>query len=263
MPMRKMNKKSRKTYRKKAGKGPYKIKSYGTKPGSTPTYYFTRYANINTAYSISSSNAGIQIQTTAGGSFSVNTAGLAIFAPAGTLQYTSLAFAPCLEGLPNVTEFTNLFDKYKITGVRIKLICVHNTFPSLPSQGDSGNDNGGMGIPVIHSVIDPDDYTPAAASDAGIDALRAYNSYKIQRLDGNNRVWSRYLKYPAVNIVSEAGSSSGIAVTKRSPWIDCAFTNVPHHGLKLMIETFNPTGTGGYEVFKVELKYYMKMSFPR
>lgn len=84
------------------------------------------------------------------------------------LQNYSFTFK--LADLPDYTEFTNLFDAYRITSVKLKFIysCTEVTGPSSVNA-----------MPQIFMVNDYDDATPLAS----YTAYQEYETFRIKRLD--------------------------------------------------------------------------------
>lgn len=116
-----------------------------------------------------------------------------------------------LSDLPNSSEFTALYDQYKIMGVSYKL------YPRFNSVDQ--NLSGGR----IWTVLDYDDSNLPAS----INELCQYQNVKCTN---TSQVHSRYLK-PAFNLTT--GSAN---IPQRRNWIDVASTAVPYRGIKGIIE---------------------------
>lgn len=233
---------------------------------------YVRWANLQTAYSVSSTNAGVVLSSNLVAGSPAFNAGLLNYqtSPAIGTTYVGLSYALQLQGLPNFTEFTSLYDTYRITGYAVSIIPMYNTYnaQSVPytQTGVAFNSNGGVSLPIIHSVIDFDDNAALnlTSGDQGVDTLRQYASYKVSRLDGNNKIWRRYIRLPSTNVgVQEMSLSTGVyAAQKRSPRLDAAAVDVNHYGLKLIIENSN-FSQAYFMTFKVEVKAYIQMFQPR
>lgn len=124
-----------------------------------------------------------------------------------------------LSQLPNYSEFTNLYDSYKLCGVKLKMI------PRLTDAGVSTTANSHNTSPV-HHVIDYDD----ASTTNDILTLMQYQNYKMTR--GLSMV-QRYFKPKMAELVYN-GVSNGYSSARR--WINCSNPEVPHYSFKCAIE---------------------------
>jgi len=138
--------------------------------------------------------------------------------PAG---YFSIKFT--LADLPQVSSFTALFDTYKINKVVVKLIPFGyptgyiNTASNLSAQPQ-----------WLSTVIDYDDSTVLTSEGS----LLEYETFKQTR-PGAEHV--RVL-VPAISV--EAYKTSGTTIgysQKRKQWLDAAYTDVEHYGIKGLI----------------------------
>lgn len=122
--------------------------------------------------------------------------------------------------LPNYTEFTNLYDMYRINKIVVKLI------PKVSETGMVlGATNNSAGI-QLHSAIDYDDST----APTNIAQLCQYSTYKMTR--GHN-IHTRVF-VPKCEM--SAGGTANVA-PKAYQWLDTAHPDIPHFGMKLIIPT--------------------------
>lgn len=118
--------------------------------------------------------------------------------------------------MPSHTEFTNLFDKYKLLSFTVEFI----------PKYDSNNIGGQYNLPVIYYKYDSDDSTaPATISEL-------MECAKVRRWV-LNRPLKLHCKYPCVAASLYNGLTTAYGV-KRSPWIDLAYPAVPHYGIKFV-----------------------------
>lgn len=144
---------------------------------------------------------------------------------AGDVSRTSRgAFTFQLNDLPNVTEFTQLFDYYNIRGVSLKFQL--NLDPSAQAPANAT-------YPRMFSVIDYDDNQ--APTDTN--ELRE-RQWCRQRLLSPNRTYTIFLKPKYLRNVFYNNLSNGYEVGKQT-WLDLAQPNIPHFGLKYVIENLN------------------------
>lgn len=136
------------------------------------------------------------------------------------------AFYVTFGALPNYTEFTSLFDMYRINYVVFKLV------PAV-----TGNDLNPASttcvLPNIHSAIDYDDSNnPTLATD-----LMQYSNYKMTR--GHN-IHVRGFR-PSVCLDADA---TGSTAPKWKQWINLAATSAEHRGVKFIIEQADGVTSG-------------------
>lgn len=140
----------------------------------------------------------------------------------GVTSYQGVAFT--LGDLPDVTDFTALYDQYKISKVVVKWLPRGNQ----SDLGISGSTALTGNISRMFSVLDfDDDATPSS-----IDQLCQYQNMKIT---GTHQVHSRVFK-PAVRIEAATGLGTTANIIKRDQWIDVTNTNIKHYGVKLAIQ---------------------------
>lgn len=150
-----------------------------------------------------------------------------------------------LNQLPNYGEFTTLFDRYKIHGVKLtwhlrqtpgadNLVFQHNVYPRLFIIKDYDDSNN-----------------PANQA-----AIQEHGKCKEYILTPNRKL-NMYIK-PSVLIPAYRSGLSSSYIPKWNQWIDCADSDVPHYGIKYVIDTFNTY----YQLF-VTAKFYMSFKDTR
>lgn len=206
-------------------------------------------------------SAGLYITTGGTASYAFVGENLQVTVAANTTGYLSIAFSPMLRTVSQSSEYTSLFDMYKILGFNIKLYPIWNNWYI----------NTMVSAPVIHSCIDLDDNNAKTAGIAGVDALRQYTSYKWRILNGSDNkstVWKTYVSHPGVKMVTGSGqndaSGTQTSVIKRSPMLDCALFAIQHHGAQFIIVMNNGgSGSAATYAFDIESKIWMSFHQPR
>jgi len=157
----------------------------------------------------------------------------------GATGWNGTAFTFDLSRLPNYTEFTALYDQYKITGVKINF----DWSPDVTSST-------GLEIytPKLWLVRDYDDSTTPS-----LDELIQSTRVKCMRINVE-RSHSIFLKPAVLQQVYKSVVSYG-NVPKWNQWIDCNDTTVPHYGLKLVSQGLPSTDCGK---ISCRVKYYLK-----
>jgi hypothetical protein len=131
----------------------------------------------------------------------------------------------------NVSDFTALFDSYRIN----KVVC------NFQLRTDPGGQSPFF-TPVLYTAIDRDDL----AVPTSINEVREYSRCQTHYLDPKNP--ASVVLCPNIKLSEGVGIN---AAEKYKQWIDLAFTTTVHHGLKWCIP-FMPTG---YEM-TLEVIYY-------
>lgn len=169
------------------------------------------------------------------------------------------AFGFYLSDTHNTSEFTNLFDQYKITGVKVEF--VPRTQPTIQSTGPQWDPNTSTWVlppqqdtvvPNLYVTTDFDDINPPTT----IDSVKEYQGSIRVPMNRYRKIFIR--PRPQMALFTSPGVSSGIGVPVRAPWLDCAQTGVPHLGLKWAAEQTSVSGAGNthYSMY-VRLTYYL------
>jgi len=147
---------------------------------------------------------------------------------------TALAYTATMTQLPNVTDFSNLYDSYMIKKVVVKIIPKF-TNVALASGATTQNTN----LQQIHSVIDYDD----GVAPGSINDLVQYHSYRMTR----GHVPHTRTFVPKVELVeTNTGGGGGGQAAKAYQWCDFDNINTAHRGMKFIIPSPTVTGTTVY-----------------
>jgi len=167
----------------------------------------------------------------------------------GVIDRYQWAFLFKLNDLTTFTEFTTLFDKYRITGIRAKFI------PRINIFGNSDSSATNTEVPPIMSVIDYDDATAVDYT-----SLIQFENNKIHN---EFKPFTLYFK-PQVAAAFYASGAFTSYGTVKNPWIDCNSGGVEYYGLKLATLQFsvsnNPTNKPAWDVI---FDYFMEFKYPR
>lgn len=147
---------------------------------------------------------------------------------------TYSAFNFSLSDLPNYTEFTNLYDMYKIN-------CVKITF--LPQQTESisiGSVNNPNASTRFFSAIDYNDGTAPTS----LDEIRQYTTCKYTPI---------FRKHKRVIYKPKILDSNGFSI---SPWMSTASPNANYYGLKVAVDPMYSSTTTSM-TYAVEAVFYM------
>lgn len=145
--------------------------------------------------------------------------------------------------LPSYTDFSSLYDQFKICGIKRKYVFNSN----------SQDFGGAPAIPRLLTVNDFTDSTVLSDEDEGLE----FGSCKISRLD---KVRSRYFK-PAINI--EDANQGNLQVV-RNRWIETATgtgMDQAYHGLKEAL-LYDSAGTAA-GILHIYTTMYIACKTPR
>lgn len=139
----------------------------------------------------------------------------------GATQFFGGQFS--FSGIPNASNYTTLFDAYRIKKIELKFVQGYNNNPTAP---------GSVSQPVIYIVTDRDDgSTPVSVSSI----IERQNS-RILSLSGAKSV-HKHTFVPCVASLDLSTSSSNIPTSIReAPWLDSGFQNVAHFGVKYAVD---------------------------
>ena len=159
---------------------------------------------------------------------------------AGFWRYFSIA----LSDLPSNAEVVNLFDQYKITGVRYEL---HPRFDNF-----AGNDTVDVTQPnitnqagnMVHVINDP----RSLLTPAGTYISTTLNTFMEQGKVRTHRGIKPIVIYHKPTI-SQSQTTGARQI--RAPWLQTANTTTIHSGAHVFLQDVNLTGTTGqsYDVF--------------
>lgn len=138
-----------------------------------------------------------------------------------------------LNDLPNYSEFTTLYDSYKINAVKISFIPQQDANVSLSLA------NNAIANARFFSAID---YT-----DSSLTAINDLREYKTAKWTSLLRTHTRYIYKPKIL------DSSGFSV---SPWMATTALAGDYFGLKIAVEDIQSTGITSF-TYKIECKYYL------
>lgn len=142
-----------------------------------------------------------------------------------TPTLTSLSFK--LSDVPGVSDFTSLFDQYKLTYV--KLMFKLQQDPSAQTAVNSF-------YPTMYHCVDHDD----VSAPTSIDDLRQHGRTRMSVLRPNRYTVIKVKPSVLYEVARNAGLGTTTVAPKWRQWIDMAHTDTIHYGLKYALDnTFN------------------------
>lgn len=161
------------------------------------------------------------------------TAYVPAFVSTSAVSDVSFKLESTLADVPNFSEFTGLFDRYKIGGVLFKLIPRFNVAPVGPTTPSQ-----------IMTCLDYDGNGPTT-----IAAINQYQNLKVSR---GTAIHKRFYK-PAVLLAAYQSLTGTGYVPKWNQYLDTANAAVPHYGLYGMIPACVADVT-----YDLEVTYYIQ-----
>jgi len=159
-----------------------------------------------------------------------------------------------LDDVINSTDFSQLYDRYKITGAKITFVPLCNT--SYGAVSSTGNSQTGV-LPTIITAIDYDDSTAPSSSMELLEKMDA----KTYRLD---KPMSIYIRSPKTSSTVNAESGPVSAAIGRSGWLNCANDDVNFRGFKFYVrDMFLPSADNLNTIVRIHVKYYLSFKDPQ
>lgn len=157
-----------------------------------------------------------------------------------TIQWGG-SFVFKLSSVIDPADFTNLYDKYRLVGVRLKILY----------QANTASTGGASVLPVINYAVDHDD----AAVPSSLNQVEAKAGAKTRILTADKPV-NIYLK-PKVAVGVYQGAFSGYGMMSNM-YINSATPDVQHYGFKLWINNFY-TPAGANNQITIQPTYYLAL----
>lgn len=228
--------------------------------GRFKIYPFERYVSIGPEYTNSNftitngANSTLVPVNVTSGMLQLTTNGGAMVP-----TYSSFGYQFSLLAIPGLTDFTTLFDSYRIKRVKITISPYSNSSGTTVSGAPNfSSDASGF----IHYAIDNDSVTNPAASESGIQELQQRAGYKVKRIVGNKPLTISFKpRYAQSAYVS--GVSTGYTQGNPKSWIDLSYSTLPHYGLIGVFEAYTPNATSAILAMRVETKYTLEFRTPR
>lgn len=154
-----------------------------------------------------------------------------------------LAYTFTVDDVVNASDFTNLYDQYRINKITVFLERYQNS-TSAVSNFNPNNQK----ICVVH---DYDDANPLTQEDDYLE----YSNCRRYNIIGNGSI--RIVLYPKIlnTVLNVGGSVAQTLMSSNRVWLNTEQDEVPHFGIKMFV----PAGisTTDTPLFKVRVKYHL------
>lgn len=219
-----------------------------TRRGARPKFLFHRWCNLPVWSSVDR-GPGLNFSA-AQCSYSATTGILTVGSTAAQTEW-DLAACFSLNDIPNVAEFTSLFDMYKLNAVMFQI-----KMTSIPENINAPNGNVvnyGNFYPTLWYAPDHDDNNTNT-----IAQLKEYERARHKVLRPNKEI-NIMLRPTTLSGTYNNSTIFGYQANYRKNWLDAAYPSIPHFGLKFAIDfeglTLAGSGAGAFQ-FKINAKYY-------
>jgi len=160
-------------------------------------------------------------------------AGLAALTISNT-AFTLTAYQFNLNQIPLTSNFTNLYDQYRICGIKVTF------YPPVTQVSTITTINTPTAAARMFSAIDLNDNTPPASTDE----IREYENCKI------NPITEKHVRYiPFPKFINSSGQNV-------NDWISSSNPGTAHYGLKVAVEPMGSTSTLSMN-YNVEACFYL------
>jgi len=132
--------------------------------------------------------------------------------------------------LPNYSAFTAIFDRYRF--LRFEVL-----FAPYVNQV---NDSTSVSLPQLHTCLDYDDQVVPTT----VDFIRRCGTYA--GVQGNKPLKRCFL--PRASAALYDGITTAYAEVAPMVWLDCAYTTIPHFGIKYAIDAASTAGMFRYNI---------------
>lgn len=163
-----------------------------------------------------------------------------------------------LSDLPGVTEFGDLYDRYKLTTVVLRFRILNN-----PNANMVINNGGSAGVSSTWTTINTNNWYPRLfyckdyddSSAESLGALRERSKTKMVVLKPNK--FHKIVIKPAVTVQTYRTPTTTGYSPSWNQWIDMAQNNVPYYGLKYVVDMsgIDPVDTQPYKL-EIEKQYF-------
>lgn len=149
-----------------------------------------------------------------------------------------------LASVVNFNEFRDLYDNYRILGVRVYF----DYSPDVHPIG-SGSNNSPSLYPKLWVLRDYDDTTTPT-----LDIIAQSNKSICLRFGSNSTTRSIFIR-PAIRNEVFRTSATSSYTNSWGEWLDCTNSDVPHYGLKMISQGIPNLNLGA---ITIRCKYYLQ-----
>jgi len=145
--------------------------------------------------------------------------------------------------MPNYTEFTALFDYYRVRGVHIKVVYTNNVANTSAVVGAAAQ---AIALPTLQCMFDYDDNTPPSTENE----LLQRPGVKLLTL-GTNGPLDLFVKPKIAAYAATDTATQPAILGSTDSWLDANYPNVFHYGYKMWSTAWSavPLQSGYFQFF--------------
>jgi hypothetical protein len=159
-------------------------------------------------------------------------------------KYNSYTFS----NLPNVAEYTSLFDEYKINAIKVQYRPSYDSIEALSSDTTAGTQNTKV---LVHTLVDPAS-TVLPSGLYGSTTLNAFLENGEVRTRDGNKPFTMFYKPKMFQGVNGSGTAARMV---NPSWLRTSDTAPIHYGHHVFIQSGNNTTPMKYDIF---VTYYFQ-----
>jgi len=159
-----------------------------------------------------------------------------------------------LADLPNVSEFSSLFDDFMITGCKVQIKMIDNPDSNSTLNAGAASQQNNF-YPTIWYVTDLDD-----SNNVTLAQIKEFQGVRHRVLKPNQEL-NIMVRPRTLTQVYRSSLSTSYATNKKQ-WIDMTATDTPHYALKTVIDFEGLIPNLSYR-FKVNVRYFFKCKHVR
>jgi len=160
-----------------------------------------------------------------------------------------------ISAIPNVNEFTALFDAYRLTKIHLQIKMI-NSPDSQNYINSSTASNAANFYPTLWYTSDFDDSTTVSLAQ-----IKEFERVKHRVLYPNRQI-NVILRPRCLTQVYRTSITTGYKINRSGTWLDLANTDIPHYGFKSVIDFEGVSPAANFQ-FKVNVKYYFQCKSAR
>lgn len=151
--------------------------------------------------------------------------------------------------LPNVAEYTNLFDEYKINAIKVHYRPSYDTVEALTSDVNPGTSNSKV---IVHTLVDPASTVLPSGTYTSATLNAFLENGDVKTRDGN-KAFTVFYKPKMFQGVNGAGTAARLV---NPSWLRTSDPAAIHYGHHVYIQSANNTTPMKYDFF---ITYYFQV----
>ncbi len=158
---------------------------------------------------------------------------------------TAGAIYVTLNSLPSSSDFTSLFDQYRIVQAQVRFNPLASAF---------GQSTSSTLYPIVRTLIDPDDATPPANA---AEVLQYETAVVTPYPEPFQRIFT-----PKAALAAYSGAFTSYSQAPQRMWFECSSDAIQFYGLKWFITPIT-TASGTFQLYSIDVTVIVEFRHPR